>query len=82
MSFADAVVKRVFALLKERNMTRYRLELLSGINHGHMQRIIKGGRKNITVKTVAMLANGFGMTLSEFFDDPLFTFSNLDIDES
>jgi len=82
MTFADAVVERVLALLKERDMTRYRLEQLSGISHGHLQRIMTDKRKNITVKTVAMLANGFGITLAEFFDHPLFTFSNFDIEEN
>lgn len=82
MSFADAVVARILALLKQNNMTRYRLEILSGIDHGHMQRIIRDKRKNITIKTVAMIANGFGLTLSQFFDDPIFDFANFDIEDN
>lgn len=81
MSFNDAVVERVLALLKERNMTRYRLQQLSGITHGHMHRIMKDARKNITLKTVAMFARGFDMTIAEFLDDPLFSYDNLDMDE-
>ena len=82
MSLADAVVERIHALLKERNMTRYRLEILSGIDHGHMQRIMKDQRKNITLKTVALLAKGFDMSLSEFLDHPLFSYTNLDLEDN
>lgn len=82
MSFNEAVVQRVTALLEERGITRYRLQLLSGISHGHMHRIMKDNRKNITLKTVAMLAKGFDMSLSEFLNHPLFSYDNLDIVDS
>lgn len=81
MSFNEAVVQRVNALLKERGMTRYRLQVISGISHGHMHRIMKDDRKNITMKTVALLAKAFDMTISEFLDHPLFSYENLDLDE-
>ena len=68
--------------LKDENMTRDCLEVVSGINHGHMQRIMKDKRKNITLKSVAMIANGFGLTLSQFFDDPIFDFSNFDVEDN
>ena len=82
MSFNEAVVNRVTSLLKERGMTRYRLQITSGISHGHMHRIMKDNRKNITLKTVALLAKGFDMTLSEVRDHPLFSYDNLDIEEN
>ena len=82
MSFNEAVVQRVTALLKERGMTRYRLQIVSGISHGHMHRIMKDQRKNITLKTVALLAKGFDMSLSEFLDHPLFSYTNLDLEEN
>ena len=82
MSFNEAVVNRVTSLLKERGMTRYRLQITSGISQAHMHRIMKDSRKNITLKTVALLAKGFNMTLSEFLDHPLFSYDNLDIEEN
>ena len=82
MTFNQAVVERVNTLLEARQMTRYRLQITSGISHGHMHRIMKDQRKNITLKTVAMLAKGFGMSLCEFLDDPLFSYDNLDIDDN
>ena len=80
MTVNDAVAKRVLALLRDRNMTQYRLEQLSGIQHGHMQWIMSGKSKTVTLSTVMMLAKGFGMTTTEFLEDTLFSFENLEIE--
>ena len=69
----DAVAKRIAALLKEKNMSQYRLEQESGIQHGSMQCIMNGRNKTVTLSTVMMLAHGFGMTLTEFLDDEVFS---------
>ena len=74
MTVNDAVAKRVNQLLKEKNMTQYRLEQTSGIQHGHMQWIMSGKSKTVTLSTAMMLANGFGMTIIEFLDDEMFLF--------
>jgi len=76
----DAVAKRVNELLKEKNMTQYRLEQTSGIQHGHMQWIMSGKSKTVTLSTAMMLANGFGMTIIEFLDDEMFLFENLEVE--
>ncbi len=76
----DAVVKRIVGLLAEKQMTQYRLEQLSGIQHGHMQWIMSGKSKTVTFSTVLRLANGFGMTVVEFLNDDTFLFENLDIE--
>lgn len=80
MTVNDAVAKRVTQLLVEKNMTQYRLEQLSGIQHGHMQWIMSGKSKTVTLSTVMMIANGFGMTLLEFLNDDLFLYDNLDVE--
>ena len=76
----DAVVKRIINLLNEKKMTQYRLEQLSGIQHGHMQWIMSGKSKTVTLSTVLRLANGFGMTLLEFLDNDMFLYENLDVE--
>ena len=76
----DAVARRITTLLKEKNMTQYRLEQLSGIQHGHMQWILSGKSKTVTLSTVMMIANGFGMTILEFLDDELFLYENLEVE--
>ena len=72
----DAVAKRVVNLL-----TQYRLEQNSGIQHGHMQWIMSGKSKTVTLSTVMMLANGFGMTVLEFLDDDMFLYENLEVEQ-
>ncbi len=80
MTVIDAVAKRVEDLLKEKNMTQYRLEQNSGIQHGHMQWIMSGKSKTVTLSTVIMLANGFGMTVIEFLYDDMFKYENLEVE--
>lgn len=72
MTVNDAVVKRILALLKEKNMTQYRLEQESGIQHGSMQCIMNGRNKTVTLTTIIMLAKGFDMLPCEFLNDDLF----------
>ncbi|MBQ4509212.1 MAG: helix-turn-helix transcriptional regulator [Clostridia bacterium] len=80
MTVNDAVVKRIATLLKEKNMSQYRLEQESGIQHGSMQCIMNGRNKTVTLSTIIMLAKGFGMSLTEFLDDKIFAIENFDIE--
>lgn len=80
MTVNDAVAKRIITLLAEKDMTQYRLEQLSGIQHGHMQWIMSGKSKTVTLSTVLRLANGFGMNIVEFLGDDSFLFENLDVE--
>jgi len=73
MTVCEAVSSRIKTLLAKFNMTQYRLEQNSGIQHGVMNRIIKCCNKGVELGTVVLLANGFGMTLLEFLDDPVFS---------
>ena len=80
MTVNDAVAKRVSKLLAEKGITQYRLEQPSGLQHGHMQWIMSGKSKMVTLSTVIMLATGFDMTLIEFLDDELFSYENLEVE--
>lgn len=81
MTVNDAVAKRISMLLKEKNMSQYRLEQLSGIQHGSMQCIMNGRNKTVTLSTVIMIAKGFNMTPSEFLDDEIFSSEDLEIEK-
>ena len=80
MTVNDAVAKRIIGLLAEKKMTQYRLEQLSGIQHGHMQWIMSGKSKTVTLSTILRLANGFGMSVIEFLNDDKFLFENLEVE--
>jgi transcriptional regulator with XRE-family HTH domain len=76
----DAVAMRITALLKEKNMSQYRLEQNSGIQHGSMQCIMNGRNKTVTLSTVILLAEGFGMSLIDFLNDDIFLSSDLELE--
>ena len=80
MTVNDAVARRITKLLQEKDMTQYRLELDSGIQHGSMQCIMNGRNKTVTLSTVIMLARGFNIPLTEFVDDDLFRSEDLEVE--
>ena len=81
MTVNDAVAKRISGLLREKEMSQYRLEQVSGIQHGSMQCIMNGRNKTVTLSTVMMLARGFEMSLTEFLDDDVFRSEDLEIEQ-
>ena len=74
-----ALAQRVKELLRKKNMTRYRLAMESGVTHSTLKNIIHETVKDNLLSTTILLASGFGMTVSEFLDSPLFNEENLDI---
>lgn len=72
MNVSHAVAKRIEMLLKERNMTQYRLEQKSGVLHGSLACIMNGRNKTVTLSTVYMIAKGFDMTIVEFLNHDIF----------
>ena len=81
MTVNDAVATRISKLLNEKNMTQYRLEQESGIQHGSMQCIMNGRNKTVTLSTVMMIARGFNVSLIEFLDDEIFRSEDLEIEQ-
>ncbi len=76
----DVVVDRLCQYLEEKNITQYRLAILSGIPFATIKSIMQRRTKNITLKTVIMLANGLGVSVSEFLNYPSFDANNIDLD--
>jgi len=80
MTVNDAVAMRALRLMRQRNMTQYRLEQESGILHGSMDRILQSKNKTVTLTTVYRLARGFGITVEEFMNDDVFRRPDLELD--
>ncbi len=78
-SVNHALALRIEELLKEKKMTRYRLAMQSGVPHSTLYNIFKESLKDNLLSTTILIANGFGMTVSEFLDTPLFSEENLNI---
>ena len=80
MTISKAVAIRINELLKENKISQYRLEQIAGISHDTVKSIMKGKAKGVNLKTVISIADGFGLTVSEFLNNDLFLYNNLDMD--
>ena len=74
-----ALVLRIEELLKVNNMTRYKLAMESGVSHSTLKNIMHETVKDNLLSTTILIANGFGMSVSEFLNSPLFAEEHLDI---
>ncbi len=68
----QAVALRIKELLESKNITRYRLAMDGGISHSTLSNIMGDTINNNKLYTVILIAGGFGISVSEFLDSPLF----------
>ncbi len=81
VSLNYAFSTRVPEILKEKKMTQYKLEQLTGIYHSTMNAIMNDRCKSSNFKTMALIIRELGLSIPEFFNSPVFEdFNNLDID--
>ena len=80
MKLSTAVVKRTNDLLRERNMSQYRLEKITAISHNTMRSLMSERSNGVNLRTVLIIIRGLDMTAAEFFDDPIFDDPELEID--
>ena len=80
MKLSSAVALRVSNILRERNMSQYRLEKEIAMPHNTMKTLMRETNKSVNLKTVMQIVRGPKMTTAEFFDDPIFESDDLEID--
>lgn len=80
MTLNQAFAIRVRELLKERKMTQYKLEQLTWLYHSTMTSILNNKTKASNFKSMALIIRELGVSVSEFFDSPVFDFDNLEIE--
>lgn len=81
MTLNQAFAIRVREVLKEKKMTQYRLEQETGIYHSTMTSILGNKTKASNFKNIALIIRELGLSMTDFFDSPVFDFENLDIYE-
>ena len=64
----------------EKDLTQYKLAIVSGIPFATIKSIMQKRTKGITLKTIILLSNGLGISPSEFINDKSFFAENLDLD--
>ncbi len=80
MTLNKAFAMRISALLIKNNLSKYQLEKETGLTHSAMRYIFNEVNKEVKFSTIVKVSEFFGMTLSEFFDDEIFKFENLEVD--
>ncbi len=79
MKLSTAVALRISNILREKNMSQYRLEKNIAMPHNTMKTLMGERNKSVNLRTVMQIIKGLDMTPAEFFDDPLFVSDELDI---
>ena len=77
MSLAEAVALRIEELLKEKNYTQYKLYKLSGVSQSTISDIRNKKNKSPNLYIIYELAQGFGLSLAEFFNSEYFKGFNI-----
>lgn len=63
---------RILQLCEEKDYTIYRLAMESAVPPSSIKNILYGKSKNPGIVTIKMLCDGFGITLTEFFNTEAF----------
>jgi len=90
MKIYEAIAKRINDLcndeelakrkINDSNISINKLASISYLTQSTVQHLTDGRSKNPKLLTIARIScNGFGISLSEFFDDPIF--DNLDLED-
>lgn len=80
MNISQAVAMRIRELLKEKQMSQYKLERKACLSHDTVKSIMKGKAKGVNLKTLIFISDGFEMTVSDFLNSNLFLYNNLMMD--
>ena len=76
MTISQAVVKRLYELCAQRNITINKVSIISGVTQSTVSDIVNGRTNNTGVATIQKLCDGLEISIREFFDSDLF--DNLD----
>ena len=72
MLLSEAINLRIGELLKEHNLTVYKLSYRAGISNSIISDCKRGKVKEPTISSIIHICEGFGIELKEFFDAPYF----------
>ena len=81
MRLNKAFALRVREVLKQKNMTQYKLAQETGLYHSTMTDILNCKYQTPNFRNMALIIRALGMSMAEFFDSPLFDFAKLEIEE-
>ena len=80
MTLNEAFAARVKAIMREKKITQYKITQETSIYPSTMNYILHGKTKASNFKTMALIIRAIGVSVADFFDDPVFDFDNLEIE--
>lgn len=72
MLLSDAIIARINELLKENNLTVYKLSYKAGISNSIISDCKRGKVKEPTISSIIHTCEGLGIELKDFFNSPYF----------
>lgn len=78
MQLNQAVSLRILELLDGHQMTQYQLYIKSGVPKSTINNIIHCAYDSVKLRIIHELCQGFEITITEFFQSPLFDEINLE----
>ena len=79
MRIKEAIVKRFQQLCQEKSIKYNELATLSGVTPSTVYSMMDSRRKDVSAVTVKKLCDGLGISISDFFNDPLFGYLEQEI---
>ena len=80
MTIGEAIARRIDGYCKERNITLNKLCTMSGVIQSTVHDVFSGRSKAPRTDTIYNLCIGLRISISEFFDSPLFDEENIQTD--
>lgn len=78
MQLNEAASKRLSELLKKHNMTNYQLHIQSGVPKSTIGNLVNCTYGSVKLRVIHEICQGFGISINDFFDSPLFDEENLE----
>ena len=72
MNVGQAVRERIAELCEEKHITINKLANISGITQSTLNNIMSGRINSTTISTIQKICDGLEITVTDFFDSPLF----------
>lgn len=72
MNVGQAVRERIAELCEEKHITINKLANISGITQSTLNNIMSGINNSTTISTIQKICDGLEITVTDFFDSPLF----------
>lgn len=80
MTISECISKRIKQLLKEKGLSYYRLEMLTGISHSTLNCLLNNRYDACNIRTLFIIIEAIGISVSSFFDSDIFILENINID--